>query len=117
MDELFFGRGEADEEETMGTLIPRRSHSRRSLEGYGQSGFTVIELLMVVAIIGILIGLLLPAVQAVRAAAQRTECSNQLRQVGLGVLGFSTARQRFPSGINAIDHPQRPSPQSSVRFV
>ena len=63
-------------------------------------GFTLVELLVVIAIIGVLIGMLLPAVQAAREAARRASCQNNFKQIGIALHNHHDTRQSFPSGWN-----------------
>src|SRR3954468_25021961 len=65
--------------------------------------FTLVELLIVIAIIGILVALLLPAIQAAREAARRSQCLNNLKQLGVAFLNYESARKEFPLAIKRAD--------------
>jgi prepilin-type N-terminal cleavage/methylation domain-containing protein/prepilin-type processing-associated H-X9-DG protein len=67
---------------------------------YGQRGFSLVELLVVITIVGVLVALLLPATQSAREAARRLQCQNHLRQLGLAVLNHHSAYQCLPTSGN-----------------
>src|SRR6056297_1221925 len=84
-----------------------------------RAGFTLVELLVVIAIIGVLIGLLLPAVQAAREAARRTQCTNNLKQWGLGFHNYHDTYIKLPFGAQGpyVNRPLRSPPGRRMTFV
>ncbi|MGI9457805.1 MAG: DUF1559 domain-containing protein [Aeoliella sp.] len=83
--------------------------SDQDQERIAPGGFTLVELLVVIAIIGILLGLLLPAVQAAREASRRSQCKNNLKQIGLALQNYHGHFGQFPSGAHLHDTQMQPS--------
>jgi len=87
----------------------RRTGQGRRFSAGG--GFTLVELLVVIAIIGILVALLLPAIQAAREAARRTQCINNIRQLGIGLQNYHDALKTFPPSIQFDENGRPPQYQ------
>ena len=77
--------------------MERRERSHQKCRG-NLAAFTLVELLVVIAIIGILVSLLLPAVQSARAAARKIQCTNQIRQIAIALHNYHSSHSKFPAG-------------------
>ena len=81
------------------TLVELPSGRRRLVRKPKHSAFTLVELLVVIAIIGILVALLLPAIQAARESARRTQCINQIHQLTVALQNHHDTKEGFPPGV------------------
>ena len=96
--------------ESISTLLRGNEFStRRGTSIRTSAGFTIVELLVVVAVIGVLIALLLPAVQAARESARRMNCLSNLKQLGLALHHFESANKHYPTGAESREYAASPN--------
>lgn len=101
----------------MATKSPNRSAAPCGVSRRSSSAFTLVELLVVIAIIGVLVSLLLPAIQSARESARRTQCLNSLKQLGIAVQNYASAEKHFPPGSVSKAYPGEPThPQTFYRW-
>jgi prepilin-type N-terminal cleavage/methylation domain-containing protein/prepilin-type processing-associated H-X9-DG protein len=87
------------------------------LRAHRLRGFTLVEVLVVIRIIGVLVGLLLPAVQSAREAGRRTQCENNMKNIALGILGYVQIQGKFPpAGVFTDDPNKQNSPQRPLEL-
>jgi prepilin-type N-terminal cleavage/methylation domain-containing protein len=96
-------------------FLPTRRHAMFTPSR--KRGFTLVELLVVIAIIGILIALLLPAIQAAREAARRSNCTNNMKQICLGLLNYENARRVMPGSAENTKIPYPAAPVGGWSFL
>ncbi|MCC6126833.1 MAG: DUF1559 domain-containing protein [Pirellulales bacterium] len=78
-----------------------------------RAGFTLVEMLVVISIIGVLIGLMLPAINAVRERGRRTQCVNNQRNIGIALIAYENSKGRLPGVLNRVDPTNVISPQTN----
>src|SRR5262245_6623342 len=93
------------------------NQTERSPRPMNRRAFTLVELLVVIAIIGVLVALLLPAVQSARESSRRTRCTNQVRQLALAAHNFSDVNGRFPPGVHQLSFNGMPRFRGVTLFV